>query len=252
MSKSDNEIFFIGWANKLPKKLWSFFFFVSAIFIGAMAGFAFTISVNVDDPGNGRFAGRTKIVGIMETNPYPHLRVPPQENGEEPRVVLLSGPGKRGVQKIAEENKNELVEVSGTLIKRGKIDMIQVSNRGVEKSNDEALLEYTPNYAKDLGKWRLVGEICDGKCYQGAMRPGTGLSHKACANMCLIGGIPPVFVSSTPIEGNEFFLIADREGNPLPEKYLDLVALLIEIEGFVEKIDDLMVFKVDLETAEVL
>ena len=90
------------------------------------------------------------------------------------------------------------------------------------------------------------------KCYQGAMRPGTGLSHKACANMCLIGGVPPVFVSSTPIEGNEFFLIVDREGNPLPEKYLDLVALLIEIEGFVEKIDDLMVFKVDLETAEVL
>ena len=114
-------------------------------------------------PGNGRFAGRTKIIGIMETNPYPHLRVPPQENGEDPRVVLLSGPGKRGIQKIAEENNNELVEVSGTLIKRGKIDMIQVSNRGVKKSNDEELLEYTPKYAKDMGRWRLVGEICDGK-----------------------------------------------------------------------------------------
>ena len=50
MSKSNSDIFFIGWANKLPKKLWSFFFFVSAIFIGGMAGLAFTVSVNVDDP----------------------------------------------------------------------------------------------------------------------------------------------------------------------------------------------------------
>ena len=227
-------------------------FFVSAIFVGAMAGFAFTLSANIEDEGNGRFAGRTKVVGIMETSPYPHLRVPPVKDGESPKVVLLSGIGKRGVQEVAEENKNKLVEVSGTLLKRGKIDMIQVANRGVKEPKEEDVIEYTPAYPKNFGKWRLVGEICDGKCYQGAMRPGTGLSHKACANLCLIGGIPPVFVTSTPIDGNEFFLLANLDGKPLSDEYFDLVAVLIEAEGFVEKRDDLMIFKIDLSTAEVL
>ncbi len=252
MAKSKEDSFFIGWANSLPKNLWGFIFFASAIFIGAMAGFAFTVSANVDDAGNGQFAGRTKVVGIMETNPYPLLRVPPEGNEGKPRVVLLSGRGKRGVQEIAEENKNELVEVSGTLLKRGKIDMIQVANRGVKEPEVEDQIEYVPSYPKEMGKWRLVGEICDGKCYQGAMRPGTGLSHKACANLCLIGGIPPVFVSSSPIEGNEFFLLADLNGNPLSDEYFHLVAVLIEVEGFVEERDDLMVFKIDLNSAEVL
>ena len=236
--------FLLVGANSLPKNLWPVMFLTSAIFVGAMAGIAFTMSANVEDEGNGRFAGRTKVIGIIDSHPYPHVRVPPDaEKEEDPRVVLLSGPGKRGVQKISEENQLKLVEVSGTLLKRGKIDMIQVANRGVKEITDSELSEYVPNHAQDMGHWRLVGEICDGKCYQGAMRPGTGLAHKACANLCLIGGIPPVFVSSTPIQGNEFFLLADVNGNPLSDEYLHLVALLIEIEGFVEKRDDLMIFK---------
>jgi len=84
------------------------------------------------------------------------------------------------------------------------------------------------------------------------MRPGRGLSHKACANLCIDGGAPPVFVSTAPVDGASFFLLADPDGNPLPDSHYDLVALMIEVEGDVERRDNLLVFKIDVSTAKVL
>ncbi len=84
------------------------------------------------------------------------------------------------------------------------------------------------------------------------MRPGVGLAHKACANLCIIGGIPPVFVTTTPLMGSEFFLLADENGEPLSSEVEDWVALLISLEGEVERRDDLMIFKVNLDSAKQL
>ena len=105
---------------------------------------------------------------------------------------------------------------------------------------------------KPLGRWRLKGEICDGKCLAGAMRPGRGLSHKACANLCLIGGVPPVFVASGQVDGSEFFLLANKDGEPLPDKYLDYVAVYVQLDGDVERRGRMLVFKVDLDSLRVL
>jgi hypothetical protein len=41
----------------------------------------------------------------------------------------------------------------------------------------------------------LAGEIVDYKCFLGAMKPGDGKTHKACAALCISGGIPPMLVS---------------------------------------------------------
>ena len=89
--------------------------------------------------------------------------------------------------------------------------------------------------AVSLGRWRLAGEICDGKCLAGAMRPGRGLAHKACANLCLIGDIPPVFVSSKPVEGSEFLMVAGPDGGRMPDRAYDLVGQYIELKGEIER-----------------
>ena len=102
--------------------------------------------------------------------------------------------------------------------------------------------------SKPLGRWRLSGEICDGKCLAGTMRPGRGLSHKACASLCLINGAPPIFVSSAPVDGAEFFLLANAEGQTLGDAVLDHVAQFVSLEGAVEKRGDIHVFKVDFST----
>ena len=103
-----------------------------------------------------------------------------------------------------------------------------------------------------LGRWKLAGEICDGKCLAGAMRPGRGLAHKACANLCLLGGVPPVFVSTQEVDGSEFLLITGPDGDALPKSAYDYVAQFITVEGDVERRGDLLVFRMDPDTLEVL
>lgn len=96
-----------------------------------------------------------------------------------------------------------------------------------------------------IGRWRLTGETCDGKCYAGARRPESGLAHKACANLCFTGGVPPVFVTTFPVEGQNFLLMAGADGGPLPRELLDQTAVLVELKGEVEQRDDLLIFKVE-------
>jgi len=105
---------------------------------------------------------------------------------------------------------------------------------------------------EDLGRWKLAGEICDGKCLAGAMRPGRGLAHKACANLCVAGGVPPVFVSSQPVEGSEFLMISGPERAEIPDAVYDFMAQFISVEGHISRHGDLLVFAMDPETIDVL
>ena len=250
--------FFVGYIGKLPAPLGWFLGVVAALLIGGMAGLALAIGSTIDDPGDGRFdwgTGRVEVTGVMQALPYPVLRLPADAENPEPRVMLLSGQGKRGAQGRADPLDGQRVIAGGVLLKRGAIDMLQIGGNPSLAALEEVppdLASYEPAAPVDLGRWRLTGEICDGKCYQGAMRPGRGLSHKACANLCLIGGAPPVFVSSGAVDGNVFFLMADETGRPLDDRLRDYVALMVSVEGRIERIDNLMVFKVDLDTIEVL
>ena len=163
---------------------------------------------------------------------------------------MLSGGGKRGVLDRAEPLAGQLVTASGVLLARGDLDMLQVRGGadGLSAAEGDAVLpESVP-----LGRWRLAGEICDGKCLAGAMRPGTGLAHKACANLCLSGGVPPVFVSSQPVEGSEFLLIAGPDGGALPQELYDYVGLYIGVEADIERRGDLLVMAIDPTTIEKL
>ena len=103
-----------------------------------------------------------------------------------------------------------------------------------------------------LGRWRIAGEICDGKCLAGAMRPGRGLAHKACANLCLVGDIPPVFATTGPVDGERYMLLAGPDGGPMPAEMYDFTAVLIDAEGEVYRRGDLLIFRVDPTTMRVL
>ncbi|MBZ0172938.1 MAG: hypothetical protein K8E66_11195, partial [Phycisphaerales bacterium] len=72
--------------------------------------------------------------------------------------------------------------------------------------------------------WPVVirGEVVDSKCFLGAMKPGAGRGHKACATLCISGGVPPVLVSR---EGGTavYHLLTDNTGAGLVDA--DLAAL---------------------------
>ena len=252
-----NDDFFVGYENRRPRA-WKFW---SALVVLLLAGFgalAFAFGRAPTDPGDGRVRPQQTVTGIIEAAPYPVLRALPSEAHPLGRAIMLSGWTKVGVQRDAKKFHGQLVDVRGLLLQRGALDMLNVRARGgvretqAQLSDDERA--FTPARAIARGRFRIAGEICDGKCYAGVMKPGERISHRACANLCLLGGVPPVFVTRDPqgVLGQNFLLLAGVDGGALPARYLDLTALLISLEGEVEQRDDLLIFKVNIAQAEVL
>lgn len=250
---TDRDDFFVGWSGRTGRPLGNFLVSLAAALLVGFLALAATLSAVSDDPGPGRYdyqSGDQVLHGVLTIDPYPLLRLPPDANHKDGHTILLSGDGKQGAPVDAATMGNRRVEVSGYMLQRGSIDMLQVNSVAPMPSGEAVESAVAP--AQSLGRWRITGEICDGKCYSGAMRPGAGLAHKACANLCLIGEIPPVFVSTAPLAGAGFLLLADQAGHKLPDAMRDYVALRLRLEGEVERRGDVLVFKVDIARAVIL
>ena len=252
MSPKPQKVFFVFYF-KLPASLRRFLLQVSALFLVGFVGMGFLLGVTQDDPGRAGYVGNQTLTGILEVHPYPLLRVTEgNANIEAGRSLMLTGGGKSGIMSRAAPLSGELVRVSGVLLKRGDLDMLQVrgGSRGISAAEGDSP-PVSPT-TESLGRWRVFGEICDGKCLAGAMNPGRGIAHKACANLCLVGGIPPVFVSTRPIEGSEYFLLASSDGNELPLSAYDYVASFIQLEGDLERRGNLLILKVDEQSMRIV
>lgn len=236
------ENFFVGWSGRLPRRhvhvLRATFASVFLVFL--LLGLA--LARATDDPGSGFVdwdAGEKTLRGIATTQPYPLLHL------ADGHTLMMSGPTQVGPD-LDPALDGKMVEVTGVMMKRGTLDMLQTNTPLHRVDGAGVVTKPVP-----LGRWRITGEICDGKCYTGAMRPGAGIAHRACANFCLVGGVPPVFVSTAPVEGSSFMLLGNAAGGPLPDKLFDLAALRVQLEGDLERRGDLLVFKVDLSRANV-
>jgi hypothetical protein len=160
-------------------------------------------------------------------------------------TIMLSGGGKRGVRAEARALDGKHVRATGSGVKRGDRDLLLVGE--LRPAPGDAA---TP-VRQSLGSWRLTGEICDGKCSLGVMRPGTTPVHKACANVCLIGGVPPVFITTAPLFGTRYLLMGDPDNHALPDALRDYVAITTRMDGTLERIGDAMVFRTDVTHAVV-
>jgi hypothetical protein len=67
---------------------------------------------------------------------------------------------------------------------------------------------------------QVRGEIVDSKCFLGAMKPGAGRGHKACATLCIDGGIPPVLVEFPAVRAPVYWLLTDADGGRFDESDL--------------------------------
>ncbi|MEP0503940.1 MAG: hypothetical protein ABJD13_05570 [Paracoccaceae bacterium] len=243
--------FFVGYLP-IPGPLRKFLIVVAALFIGGLSVNGFLLGATQDDPGPGAFRfdyGRQTVTGIVEMTPYPVIHV--TEGNDRIKAgesFLMTAGGKSGVDSRAKPLEGKLARVSGVVLERGDLYMLQI--RGGKNGIKAAEGEASDIVAEPLGRWKLAGEICDGKCLAGAMRPGRGLAHKACANLCLLGDVPPIFVSSQPVMGEEYLLITGPDGTPLPREAYDRVAQFIEVEGDISRHGDMLVFAIDASTME--
>ena len=178
--------FFIGWRGR---SIWPFSGFLGPVVVLALAlfsGLALAVGGAVNDPGGGDFAGDMDLIGVVVAAPYPFLVLDPDAAHPDGHAVLLSGGGKRGVQNEVAGLDGKRVRATGIGFKRGSLDMMFVDTLAPAEG---AAVRPEPSLR---GVWRLTGEFCDGKCTAGIMRPGQGLAHKACANVCIAGGVSPV------------------------------------------------------------
>lgn len=233
--------FFVGYFSKVPPSLAHFAVAVGSFAVAAFAAAGYLLAISTDAPQAAVFLPGKDVAGVYQSKPYPLIWMASDANHREGHTLLLSGNGKRGAQQAGAPFDGKAVKVTGDLLKRGTIDMLIVENFSDAGSTVAALAGPV-----QLGRWQISGEVCDGKCAVGAMKPGTGLAHKGCANLCIAGGLPPLLVTAEPVEGTNFVLLASDDGGPLRAgTWEDNVAVPVTLEGALERRGDLLILRLD-------
>lgn len=194
----------------------------------AMALVAGLVAALQRDPGSGvwDFGRQIEVTGVAFMEPYPMVL---SESGEAWLVVEA---GKfRAAERLGGFDGAGVL-VRGFRLEREGRRMIELLPAG---SGDEAI-ESADAAAGEAMRAEpravtVVGEIVDGKCFVGAMKPGDGKGHKACAILCIRGGLPALVAGDVPGSGGIFPLLRVGGTTALPERVLGMVAEPVRIEG---------------------
>jgi hypothetical protein len=257
---ADRDAFFIGW-EPTPKKYARFLRPIVVALLLITGGVAASVAYLQHDPGSGHWETdnvRT-FDGIVYTRPYAMIRVPGDKPGDPPRTLLLVEDGKFGALPRVEEfvhGKADgiAVHVTGTILHRDGRWMLELAEgeKGMRRltGTEEAKLLPLGWPAPDVlgGNVTLKGEIIDPKCYLGAMKPGGGKSHKACAMLCISGGVPPMLVTRDASKNETFYLLATEEGGVANERVLNFVGDPVEVSGRLERHGDLLLLFISADS----
>ena len=166
---------------------------------------------------------------------------------------LLVGPGKNGALEMCGAN-GQTVTLQGTLITRDGRRLIETAGPARELANGlvraavAGEVKDSGELSVSLGTLTLTGEIVDPKCYFGVMNPGEGRAHRACAILCLRGGITPVFVARDQAGATAHLLITGPHGEPITEKLLRWVGEGVEGKGEVVRTGRWLTWRLDPAT----
>lgn len=239
----NNDNFYVGYLP-LPKGLKGTTAALVAILFALIALDAWLIAKLQPDAGNGRWADQpTEFVGTLTRDPYPLLRV--AKDGLTKTYVVISEE-KRGAEAALEKFADgATIKLTGYEIERAAVGMIQLAATDMSPATAAPVAD-PPREIQ--GRVSVKGEIVDSKCWLGVMRPGDGHIHKACASICIRGGIPPMLVTRAEgIPAVMLLTLADGRAVP-PALILDFVADPVELSGIIEKRGDLTIFKADLDS----
>jgi hypothetical protein len=191
--------------------------------LAALLGGGAIIAAAQRDPGDAVWTTdeTTTVEGRLVLDPYPRVVT-------ELASVLLVESGKHGARRRATPLAGQRVRATGfPLARSGRMVLELTPGSDAITPLGDAQPEPPAGAAQSI---TLVGEIVDSKCYHGAMKPGDGKSHKACAILCIQGGIPPVLVVQSDV-GNDAYLLASPDGGPIGDWLFPLVGEPVEIQG---------------------
>lgn len=181
--------------------------------------------------------------GVLREDPYPTLAVQRPGRGESDQTsrVYLVSPGKFSASAEVEGLDGQRVKLQGSLLYRDEETMLELLPGSVESAGGAV----PPAEERSLGTHTLRGRIVDSKCYLGIMKPGSSKPHRACAALCIAGGIPPLFVLSDESGPAARLLLVGADGGSVNRQVLAMVDEPLEITGEVLRLDDLWLLKAD-------
>lgn len=235
--------FYVGYLP-MPQRLRRFTAGLVVCLAALLVGLALVFAAGQDDPGSGRWEEEPRsFEGVLVAKPYPGIIL----TEGEPEYILLVAAGKHGTASLIADIALHRARVRGTVLRRGEMRLAEV----VDEPDAIVDLGPTPSQSpanRVVGQTvSLRGEIIDPKCYFGAMKPGSGKTHKACAALCLRGGIPPMFVAAT--NPNQIFLLLDSRGRAFDpeqlERLIDFVGEDVQVPAYVGYLAGLPTLSID-------
>jgi hypothetical protein len=243
----DTEDFYVGYLPRSPRRLSRHTMIVASVHI-LFAAFCATVGVAfLTDPGAGQWEYGTfrDFEGVARVHPYPMIELTEPPRAGAGRTALIVGFGKHGAQDKLASFDGQAVKITGSLLERGGRTLIELA----PDEHPIALITHSvdqivPNPVS-RGPATLMGEIVDPKCFLGAMKPGEGKTHKACAVRCIAGGIPPVLVTWDASGRSTYYVLTGPGGEPINQTILPFVGDAVQVTGQITKLGDLLLIAID-------
>lgn len=232
-----SDDFYIGYLPKAPARTARFTRrAVAAAGIATLfAGGALAVALPYYGNGVFEFGRHQDFVGTMRCDTVPQLKTDAAD-------YVLVGYGKNRAPIELCGAAGQQVKINGTLITREGRQLIEVSSSEEIRS---AAAPSVPSQRQSLGRATLTGEIVDSKCYFGVMNPAEGRAHRACAELCLKGGVPAVFVARDRTGATAHLIITQTNGKPMNDQLLRWAAESVEATGEVVRQGKWLIFRVD-------
>ena len=236
----DDDEFFVGYLPTPPRTK-RFALGVTALALALALGAAVLGVVGAGSTGRG-FGPQAQtpeggVVGLLVTRPYGVLWVP-SDHG--PSAVFLVSQGKFGIGSRFDDMDGTVVRVAGYSLEREGRQMIELGGppTAAELPADR-LATLRARATTSAGTTRITGELVDEKCWLGRMRPGAARTHRACAQLCVAGGIPPVIVGTDASGVAHAAIVVGADGEAIIEQVLPYLAEPIAVTGELVREGDL-------------
>jgi hypothetical protein len=233
---SDESPFYVGY-GKFPVPLRSLYVVLAVGLLVLSVGVSYFVSSNQEQVGDGvwNLAEQTEIEGFLTVDPYPVIH----QRGKNPRSVILVVQGKKSADDFAKLLENRRVRARGFEIARGGWTILELTGEEAIEAIDETTIAYRVP-SEDLGPVTLTGEIVDSKCFLGVMKPGYGKVHRACASLCLLGGMPPMLVSKNSAGEKLGYVVTHHDGQSASRALSSIVAVPVTVNATAERRGDLI------------
>ncbi len=244
--------FFIGWSpiNPLPILRTSTLFAFGLGFISLGIAVGFISNTKHNSISSYDYVNLKEVKGQLISYPFPAIRT--IDGNDKGNLIIKTYPlvndskfGANGIVDSIKKTYNTdqfLTVIEGAEIKRNNTSSLELSNGRMSVKVLNKDIGIPKGDLKKIKDTTLLGEIIDPKCYLGAMNPGEGKPHRACAILCIGGGIMPMLRFKGSDQIMHYAVLMGSGGERINQQVLKYVAEPVRITGALYRFDNWFVF----------